>query len=389
MTTRFTSRVKLPAILLASVVLLLPTLAQALELGRISMVRKSAPALMQTVNSSPRFFRAVGGVAFSQVATPRDGLRVLDLDYTPAQPDGRRLRVRLRTKDGKTVTVAPSLPDWQLLPLVRFAASKYESCVTLFGSLSSEDEARAARISGQRIVNYHPALDNTLLGLRLLQADMLVLTEDAAELPKEDGKYLLGVGERRPRLKANTKRYQRVREWLDAQDEQFSSYVIGDAGKSIQFGLVKGNLHFSGVPYWQAWRNSPEDQRKIEAIQRTLIAEMLTDASKMSEAQLEAKYTRKYIEGRTTELMRAVGVDGDVGVEQLPELSENLSKRIREQKGINPAVYDALTRTMHWSAFFRHVKQERAEAFAKLLRQVEKARPSGAIDTPTLVGFQR
>ncbi len=79
-----------------------------------------------------------------------------------------------------------------------------------------------------RIVRFHPALRDTLLGLRLMQLDMLIISEDAADLPKRNDEYVLGRGEVPPDLAANEAAAVSIRDRLDEfakRHESFDSYV--------------------------------------------------------------------------------------------------------------------------------------------------------------------
>jgi hypothetical protein len=96
--------------------------------------------------------------------------------------------------------------DWQLLPIAKLADSPYTACFTLYGDrqgIQDDSVRRDLEENGGSVVAYHPALKDTLLGLRLMQLDMLIGSEDAADLPKLKNQYLLGDGERAPLLVSN------------------------------------------------------------------------------------------------------------------------------------------------------------------------------------------
>lgn len=250
-------------------------LAQALELGAMSMAHVPAKS-MSTIafSTSPkvfsRFAMAVGGVAFTNTATSTDGSKILGLVYNASAPDGARLRIKVETADGKVQTLPLEAPDWIHIPLARFVASDATGAVTLFGEL--EDAAQERRFKEENhamIANYHPALKDTLLGLRLLQADMLIIENNATDLFKDKGKYILGKGEAAPSqqdLRRNHAGFTAVKHWIGKQSEEFTSYVTGDVGSTIQYSVTNEKLNISGTPNWYCWRHN--DKKIDDAVMR-------------------------------------------------------------------------------------------------------------------------
>src|SRR5262249_10274463 len=107
------------------------------------------------------------------------------LSYNHDRSDGRRLIIKL---NGDRYTM--SIPDWELIPIARYANSENGSCVTLFGEHSTENDNH---------IQYHPAFINRLLGMRLLQADIIFEdVERFSQVFKYDGNYVLGTGESLP-----------------------------------------------------------------------------------------------------------------------------------------------------------------------------------------------
>ena len=262
-------RLVMPA--LFCVMLIQATIAGALELGGMNYSRAyAATPHIVSFQMHPRFFRMSGGVAFTQTANGDDGWSLKDLHYDSTRPDGERLQATLE-RNGRLTTVQAHIFDWQLVPLVSFVrASKGDSAVTLFGEFVDKEAERRVRSDNHMIINYHPAFENTLLGLRLLQADLLLIDRRAADLFKDEDQYILGAGESEPTqgfVVANRVRYDKVRDWLEAQDESFNSYVVGDIEHRIGFRADDGKLRFSGAPRWFAWRDSDEaDNHRREAM---------------------------------------------------------------------------------------------------------------------------
>jgi len=230
----------------------------SLEFPKAKRMSTTTTSLSITLGKAPKsaFVRRVGGVAFDSEARPVDGLLVesLTMTYDPVKPDGERL---VLTVNGAAVS-AP-LFDWQLLPIATYANGKTTSCFTLFGELEDNKELEKELLEeGHRILNYDAAFEDTLLGLRLFQMDVLLLdTGFATELPRFGGEFILGAGEAEPDPAANTlslARYENERQKIIDLGEaetggfstDFQSYVICDQFVDIQFGVVDGMLALTG-----------------------------------------------------------------------------------------------------------------------------------------------
>lgn len=253
------------------VVCLLASAVNGLELGGLSWATVqarplSAISFSRAPASFTRFAFRVGGVAFATVATGKDGLAITALSYEAGQPDGSRLKITLTDVAGGAHVVSGSIFDWQLVPLARYVQTGGDAAVTLFGELKDESRTENERRAGNMIANYHPALENTLLGLRLLQADMLIIDTNSTDLFKEKGQYILGAGETAPtqaELAANLQRFKNVEDWLARQNENFQSYITGDIGVDVEYSYAGSKLVLSGNPVWFCWRT---DKAKAEAL---------------------------------------------------------------------------------------------------------------------------
>lgn len=372
----------------AFVLLLLPMAAWPTSLGSLNFASSAkSAALTRVMSTAPSFYHSVGGVAFSAAAKGANGEVVTGLFYDASAPDGSRLRVTLREPSGAVTVVVAPVRDWQLAPIARFADSKYQAAVTMFGSLLDASADATVKAKGGKVISYHPAFEGQLLGLRLLQLDMLILTVDCADLPKgDDGRYILGPGEKAPDLFANAARYMAVAEWLSTQSPMFQSYVVGDKGRSVRFSAVDGRLALTGDPYWDAWIGGPVDVNAIASeAKRRLLVEVQADAARMSETQLAAKYTETYVDDRAQALAMRLAEEG-VGqtVTGLPELGKGISDRVRSAEGINPAVYEAGRNTMRYSALFRHFKSRDPASWAAFVSSLAYVRGLPTT-TPTVI----
>ena len=210
-----------------------------LQLGNMSYGRVSTPHLVRTVSRSASFFRGVGGVAFEAVAIGKDGLVVTNLIYNANMSDGKRLEIHLHNSQNKLFKINADIYDWQFIPIAKFSDSKYGSAMTLFGEAADahKEVADEIRGAGGRIINYHASFENTLVGLRLFQADVLIFQSNAADLFKNSsGNYILGAGEKGHELEANNKRFKEMKTLLEMERKKGNT-----EGRSTFWQNVAGN----------------------------------------------------------------------------------------------------------------------------------------------------
>lgn len=334
----------------------------------------------------------VGGVAFGSVAKGAGGLQVVALAYDANRPDGQRLLVTVADAAGKRQAVTAAIYDWQLVPIARFAKGDQYSCFTLFGKLKDPRETARHRAAGHYIMNYHPALAETLLGLRIFQADILLLYPDAGDLPKEKGAYVLGEGEAAPDVVANRTSLRNVRRRMQQlPGGPFQSYVICDVGAEITFSAADGRLVMTGWPIWHCWKSRTNNPAQVKAVQdranaegnRALNQELQKEAVAMGPAAARAKYTKAYCE----QLHRRVWdrVVSKALLVRMGEYSRALSAEIRAQRGINPAVYSALVKMMRFAALFRAYKAADPKGYEAFVKALGNVPPRPAVETPTVL----
>jgi hypothetical protein len=397
------------------------------------MASLDAPALknpnhLSMAVTSHAYMASVGGVAFDGVAAPAGNLVVnsLSLDYLPDRADGARLRVTINNK-----TLSSRIYDWQLVPTAKFADSPYYSAVTLFGKLHDGALERKIRDSGQDIINYHPALENTLLGLRLFQFDVLHLDLACTDLPKQRGDYILGAGETAPDLRANGLGWSSYMNHVASGESRFRSrfrsYLICDHGRDIRFAADNGALTLSGDPFFYCWWLKSDDpghnpaaarqritadvDRQLQAARAArgkafderewLIAALIeqvgayeqgygfysagtvVDLLKVTGEAARKDFLRKYYTASLRDLLidLRAGMDSHQVV-YLKEYSEWLSSRPELLRAINPAVWDAATSLMRYAAFFRFVGRDHAGQWQRFLRQVDRITPAPQVRTP-------
>jgi hypothetical protein len=303
-----------------------------LRLGEATFSNFSAVSLEKAATAgvgfrSLSFLEDVGGVAFDKVAIPVTGLDVtsLQLQYDPGANNGSRFSVVINGH----ADIAP-IYDWELIPIAKFANSEHTACFTLAGRLENAKDEENLR-GGDRILNYHSELQNTLLGLRLFQVDILIfMPEISTDLPKLDGEYLLGAGEKAPNIEANQQGFTRFASNLG--DAEYYSYLICDQHRSITFRERNDTLLLTGQPYYYFWRYSSDNK-----------------------------------------------------AEPVNDLNTTLSDKPSLFRAINPAVWNAAVTTMRYAAFFRYCKTHFPDQWNSFLAQVSRVPIQPYVQTPTVL----
>jgi len=338
---------------------------------------------------SHAFVSSVGGVAFGGVASLEKGWSIADLAYHADKPDGQRLEVTLVDPSGKSQTVTAAIHDWQLVPIAEFAADEQHAIFTLFGELKDKEREKYHRERGHHILNYNSAFEDSLLGLRLFQADVLILREYACDLPKQNDDYVLGAGESPPDVQANRRALASLHEHMGTGKQKFQSYVICDHGSEVKASAQDGKLMLTGRPFWYFWRTADDkDLMKVQEAanrlaNRKIREELEIDKKIMSYEELTQKYTPEYQRRRHGEIFDEV-VSKEL-LRALPKLSKDVSDRIKELGGVNPEVYESLTAVMRYAAFFRLVQKTKKDQFSEFLSSVQNIETSPGVNTPTVL----
>ena len=247
----------------------------------------------------------------------------------------------------------------------------------------------------EHVFNYHKALDNTLVGLRLLQADMLIIEPTAADLFREDGRLILGAGETGHDVEHNRDRFDQLADWQDtrkANGDKYQSYVVGDMHQQVTFAASNGRLAFTGAPYWNAWRlkKLTADEKARAALIRQRYNSKLPafeaarrrvlDAT-AGTAQREAALDQFYALDDELEALEKQ-LDA-LTIEEMPEYSRALSLRIGQLDGVNPIVYSTVRNVMHYRALFKHYQQQDPAGFGAFLTSLRTVTVRPPVQTPT------
>jgi hypothetical protein len=416
------SRALRVVISLAFIVCVSSLLTAQLQLGSTNMTVSRASTLAMPISVSRgvtmrSFAMRVGGVAFDRVARPAAGLTVhsLDLRYDPAAADGQRLVVSMNG-----VTTRPFIPDWQLVPIARVVHSGNSSLVTLFGNMPTAARASAVREKGGRIVNYHRDLEDTLLGLRVLQLDMLIFNPDSVELPTigtgAERRYLLGLGEHRPAPASGATAFQTVHAYI--ADAGYQSYIVSDYQRDLTFRMTDGALALTGTPYFYFWRtrgDSPEFEKSGEdQILNAMQNEFEADTAAGKAASLSMWCRSKLVDLQATkDFADLLAMPGSrfvrltparlesmkekercqllfetryeleaTRVEHLKALSDSFSSRAGQIAAINPAVWQSAVRTMQYGAFFRYCRKSNPAGWERFVTSVGSVTPAPIVQTP-------
>lgn len=286
------------------------------------------------------FVNSVGGVALTATAKPDPTLSFnnISLDYNPALPDGSRLVVKI---DGNTLT--HTLPDWMLAPIARFADSEFNAAVSLFGP-DTEPCPNVSDGYNYHIV-YHPALRNTLLGLRILHSDVLfIYLSEFWQVPRwsEMGAPPVTVTAPSEEIPTTPNYWiaphnKIVQTFIDSQDagEEFASWVLNDIDQPVTFNALQNKLVLTGRPYYYFWKSIP-------AFPEPLVVEV-------------------------------------------PQLTAGMRNHMADQGAIKelvPFVYNAVIQTTRYAAFFRYVKAHYPATWNSFLNKIANVQLSPDILTP-------
>lgn len=312
-------------------------------------IHTSSGPLMVTMGhaslSSSSFLRRVGGVAFHAVAKPDNTFYLapnFNISYIPYNEDGARLRI-VNGRD----TVYPYLPDWQLVPIARFASSTHNSCVSLFGPKSNDIYFD---------ITYHKAFQNTLMGMRLLQADMALMDVFThSELPQFGGRTILGKGEEIPNESVCQAAATRISN-LTSQYE-YQSWVLTD--NTVTFSINEGDIHFSGTPYYYFWKDINQE-KFLKLVDRGI-------------------YT-------TQDTLNALALLKNVKPVEVTGATNALKYQYWLLMQLNPAVYETALNTSQYASLFRYVKKTNAANWTIFLKQIQYVHISPSnVKTPTTI----
>ncbi|MDF5726759.1 MAG: hypothetical protein PUP92_01660 [Rhizonema sp. PD38] len=356
------------------------------NLGKYSFdITTSQGLLTETLNcsvglSSYDFDSRVGGIAFEAVATPEENLKnqKIELLYDHSKPDKERFAVRIGGK-----IYHPILPDWELFPIANYANSKSNAVVSLFGHNTTNDSYYFFTTGDIYNLTYHPAFNNTLLGLRLLQADIIPMDlGEFWQLPQFKSKTILGYGEEQNSVSNQDWRRpaEEINQVFKGKNKTFQSWVFTDCGAKVKFSVKDNNLNLSGYPYYYFWNSDfPKYKKQLYEYKR-----QLDEYEKQGDSLLKIGLVQQHNEivKKHNDLVKIVN-NLRPKVFEVPTLTENLKGKFNSFYKFNPTVYESAIRTMRYAAFFRYVKTHNNSSWQKFLKQLEIIKLEPIVQTPT------
>ena len=271
-----------------------------------------------------RSLRAVGGINF-QEEVDLSTFEEVHIDYEETAVDGNRAIITLNDD-------IFSLPlwDWQLKPIATYAESDYTAVVTLFGDGPSS--------LFYYYIDYHPALKNTHLGVRLFQADVFLMDTYAfSQAPTVDGEPVYYSGE-----SVEAASDVRLRSSLELKatltDVDFQSWVLTDVDAEIALEYGESELHVHLQPYYYFWK--AEDDPAVS--KRT----------------------------------------GEPAIRSLPTLTSAIRGMQRLIDEGVPFLAEAVRTTAAYAALFRGVKRAAPASWAAFIGEVEQKIHLEPVETP-------
>lgn len=276
------------------------------------------------------------------------------------------------------------LYDWEIATIAGFAATEHTAAMTLFGELD-DYEYQMEMGNHFDVVNYHPALENTLMGLRMLQADLLLIRFDAVDLFRDDeGRPILGAGEHPlygpDFVEDNSRAWLRLANKVSVINSD--SYIAGDIKTEFHLSARGDRLVIAGDPTWYMWR---EDSERVDALRHDLVSDFVVAAEGMDGDVLDQRFSRDYVLQRT--------LHDDTTIDVLEDETLHVSKLIRSLGGVNPIVYRAVRNMAQYAAIFRGLRDHDPERFERFLTGLPIGPSSPAesttewpyVETPTLI----
>ncbi|MFY0602753.1 MAG: hypothetical protein JXQ93_02305 [Flavobacteriaceae bacterium] len=344
---------------------------------------------------SYNYLSKVGGVSFEEIITTDKNISIR---YIPSNKDFNRLEI---TVDGKKLY--PEIADWQLIPIANFSNTNYTAAVSLFGySLNLENQ-----------VAYHEAFQNTLLGLRLFQSDIILVNiKEYYQLPTyEDNQVILGNGEN-DNFEVNMKDIDSISSFLGLYKNYFTSdydsYLLTDKGRNVSVSdtLTDSTFFKSQKPYYYFWKNkeykvwNEDAKKKFDSLNKdyeTKFKNMTSLENKYPKLENdtlfnEYEFKKRLFNEYQNTLNEYKYEVNDILYELNDEALASQVKGITEYfettyysilERINPLVFKAVENTMNYSALFRYVKETNPENWQMFIKSIENIEVLPKINTPS------
>lgn len=219
--------------------------------SNMTLAERTLKMSMSNSFITTRFVSKVGGVTFVQTAEPEFTVNSISLKCDTISNKA------YATINGKKYIIP--LENWKLIPIVNYANDNNNAIVTLFGDYPCK-------------IKYHEAFVDKLLGLRILQTDLL-LTKPlnslyGYELPKnENGIYILANSEKDyEKVFLNNNELSKEKSYVAynkiydfIQKDPYNSYLFTDFNEKITFNVDDKNIIIKGLPYYRFTKTVKED----------------------------------------------------------------------------------------------------------------------------------
>lgn len=321
-----------------------------------------------------RFVGRVGGVNFESVVDL--SAYDIDLEYDNSRPDGERGTVDI---DGQKFTLP--LYDWELAPIVNYADSEYTAVVSIFGEGPDRED--------YYYIDYHPALEDTHLGMRLLQADIMLMDPVTfSEAPSESGKKVYMAGEAHEGAEED-----RFLSALLVQsmlvDAQYQAWVLTDneTRPSLRFEEDVVGVYMN--PYYYFWTSDNTERERLFAEYDELFKNYEPLAQEYDQtfevyrgapggSPLERNALNRIEElqlilepmvNRIREVEARIE-NHEPEIVEVDELTSLVRSNYRVLHDLAPYVYSAVDKTARYAALFRGAKQANSADWSAFLEQV-------------------
>lgn len=355
---------------------------QSMSLGNLKFVLPTADitnsqrelSLRMATNGLPAsVFAKVGGVAFIQTAKPLMAIDSLSLGVSNSSAfvviNGLKYNI--------------PLDIWELQSIVNYSNSENNVALTLYGDKPVP-------------IRYHKAFIDNLMGLRLLQAD--IIFEDNIgnwEFPAyENGEFILSENEKKSfifwddySISQNVKTYRdvsakylkKVNDLIASMGEGYNTYIYTDFQQSMTFNIDQNGIVFNGKPYYIFANMNPFTSlgfSVIDFLSENYSKEMIEEYFQL----LMGYYGLNYTWDDFLEMM-----NNDV------QISKQTTEYFKENRDliymINPIVFDAAEKVCQWSAFFRYIKECYKDEWKSFVRDVNLLN-SNAPEVKTPIRFE-
>lgn len=194
--------------------------------------------------------KQLGGVYFNKLAHPAEGIQFdsVNLNYIPENGDGKRLAITIKSNN-KLHKYYMDIEDWKLVPIANYIQNNGEYIVTV--SKNSE-------------IKYDKSVENTLLGIRMLQADIVLDKKrkfiwDLYKKDKTSDKLKLAPNEIAEGLVPDFNKKREFNRLLSGFDyTKFSVIQLNIEQENIQFDVVDSKLILAGEPNYYFLKIEPD-----------------------------------------------------------------------------------------------------------------------------------